>query len=113
MKLDDAATMARNLMIITVWAVTYDDTPQGYTVKYPPLERYVKAVHNVPELKKECAEASSRYTGKEDTIVTSGFVMIYDPGTEPKMRGLNQFWERGPFMTKKAAAAKGVAPSCR
>ena len=92
---------------IIVWPVIYNGSQQGYEVQRPPLEMYIVACSNVPELKKECAKAAARYAGKADIIVTSGFTTNYgSEKDEPKVRGLKQFWESGPMKSKKAAADK-------
>jgi GNAT superfamily N-acetyltransferase/2'-5' RNA ligase len=96
--------------VITVWPVDFDNSPQGYTVKYPPLERDVKICRSLPELKKICRDAAARYEGRADTIVTSGYLMQGPDELQPKMRGLKQFWESGPFKSRKSAASPQVAP---
>jgi hypothetical protein len=95
---------------IMVWPVIYDSSPQGYAVQRPPLEMYIVTCANLPELKKECAAAAARYEGKADTIVTSGFTTSYgEEKNEPKVRGLQQFWDSGPYKSKKAAVAAPVS----
>jgi hypothetical protein len=89
--------MVEIMFVIRVWSVIYDDSPQGYSVQYPPLEMHVIGVTNVPALRREVLRTSARYAGK-DTLTTSGFVMNYGQD-EPKIKGLKQFWER-PILTR-------------
>lgn len=92
------------MFTMMVWRVTADSVPENYTVLRPPLEMYVKECSNLAELKRESQIASDRWTGKENTIVTSGFAIQYgSEKDEPKFRGLKQWWASGPIMSKKGA----------
>jgi GNAT superfamily N-acetyltransferase/RNA:NAD 2'-phosphotransferase (TPT1/KptA family) len=86
---------------ISVYEIVYDDSPHGYSVKYPALESQVKILSTVGELKRFMLDVAARYDGKYDALVTFGFSIPYGLGEEPKIRGLKQFEASQPILTRK------------